>query len=816
MLTNAIAYPGRGASRLAIALMGGAAALSFPGLAWAQDGAEPEASKDDATGLGDIVVTAQRREQSLSKVPVSIQALSDDALKVQVIVDTPSLVNASPSVGFTSGFSANSSGFIIRGISSASSEGGVQQSTAMVLDGVPLARPGEFLSDLGDIERVEILRGPQGTLFGKNATAGVVSIITKRPTRDFEGQIQAGATTDEEYSARGTLNLPAGDNVAFRFNGFYKHLDPLVKNLGVGGDDYGYEMYGFSGKMLTDISDVVSFLLTADYRNGKSTFGQGIPFVPSTGIGAAQIAVLGYTPRPNLILLNVNGKHIDKTEGYSFTGELGWDVSDTIKVTSISGYRDYKNDNVNDVDSTPAGTQQGIGFAPNPTNYPVEAVTATLPRQPQHVTYFSQELRLNYSGDRLNAVGGFFYQSLRDRGAGSTPFVFDGAFILRNPALAGVKFYSGTQVKYKIKDDTWAAFGDITYKLSDTVSVFGGLRYTHESIQDNDFQSATFFNTVNNPAGGVFFNAVTGVNSAPPVATRRFSLGSTTDNLSGRAGVQFQPTPEQNYYASYNRGYKGPAVDVSRGAGAPDPATGYTPVLDPETAYSFELGTKQQLFDRRVQMNLNLFYEKISNLQQSLVLPDTTTRLFNAGGVETYGVEFDGRARVAEGLTLDAAVTYNHAQYNGDVFVGCYPGQTAALGCVTVPGTASTKGENINGLEARFAYKWRGNVGFTYENDLASLPFGLTFRASYAYFSKTNYQPSSDPLLRRPSHGLLDASVSFTDDDGRWELQFFGKNLTDELYYVQISNVDNVISRLHGNVPRDYKAYGGVRATFNF
>ncbi|MFD2499957.1 TonB-dependent receptor plug domain-containing protein [Rhizorhabdus histidinilytica] len=195
-------------SALALAMVAAPAQAQAPAAADAATGA------DDDRGLADIVVTAQRREQSLSRVPVSVQAVGAATLKTQVIEDTPSLVKASPSVAFTGGFSANSSGFLIRGISSASSEGGVQQSTAMVIDGVPLARPGEFLGDLGDIERVEILRGPQGTLFGKNATAGVVSIVTQRPTDDFRGYIEGGATTDEEYLIRGMINAPLGQGPA--------------------------------------------------------------------------------------------------------------------------------------------------------------------------------------------------------------------------------------------------------------------------------------------------------------------------------------------------------------------------------------------------------------------------------------------------------------------------------------------------------------------------------------------------------------------------------------------------------------------------
>lgn len=801
-------------SALALAIVAAPAHAQAP----AAD-ATSDAADATTTGLDDIVVTAQRREQSLSRVPVSVQAIGAVALKAQVIEDTPSLVKASPSVAFTGGFSANSSGFLIRGISSASSEGGVQQSTAMVIDGVPLARPGEFLGDLGDIERVEILRGPQGTLFGKNATAGVVSIVTKRPTPEFGGYVEAGATTDQEYLVRGMLNIPLGERARFRVNGYYRNLDPLVKNLGPGKDQYGFENYGFAAKLDLDLSDTVTAKLSADYRNGYSTFGQALNIVPSTGIGAAQIAAIGFTPTPGVVKMNTDGISYDKSRGYAFTGEIGWEATDEIKITSITGYRDFKDDNLSDVDNTPAGFNIGQGFSPNPTRYPVMYVSTGLPRQPQRVSYFSEELRANYSGDRLDVVGGFFYQTLKDRGEGVTPFIFDGAFVLRNPALAGTYFYNGTYLNYRVDDDTWAVFGDATYKLTDTISLFAGARYTHETIQLK-YQNVSYFSAVAanygatilpGPNGQPSIDVATGRPNLTPTGSINYQIGRVTNNVSGRAGIQFQPTTDYNFYFSYNRGYKGPAADVSRGSGTPT-AT-YSPLLAPEIATSFELGSKGKLFDGNVQYSLNFFKQKVRNLQQAVVqltgANATVTQLINAGAVKTDGVEFEARARVANGLTLDGGFAYTDPRYSGGLFVACYPGQTAAQGCVN-------NRQSMSGKQTVNSFRWRYNLGATYTNDLPSLPVGVTINVGWQWFDNSPQRVDTDPLLNEPSRGMLDAAITIADDDQRWSLQIYGKNLTNNFYYGGRVNVDNTISRVSGYVFRDYKRYGGMKLTYNF
>ena len=760
----------------------------------------------------DITVTAQRRTQSLSKVPLPVQAIDAASLAQQVVLDTKALVELSPSVGYQGGFSINAGGFLIRGVTSNSSEGGIQQSTAMLIDGVPLTRPGEFVNDLGDVERIEVLRGPQGTLIGKNATAGVISIVTRRPKDRFEAQIEAGATTETEYNLRGMINLPLSDSVRARVSTVYSHLDPLVRNFGSQGDVYGRELYAVRGKIEADLTDKLQLLVSGEYNYQRNSFTQAVLFEPNTGFAALQTAALGYQPRLGLVQVNTNGAAIEDATGYNASAELTWKIAERLVFTSLSAYRHFGSDNNSDNDLTPVGFGIG-GLAPNPLNYPIQYIDTGLPRNPTGVKYFTQETRLNYSGHIFDVVAGIFFQTSIDQGSNTVPFL-----IANRTLPAGSLIYSNVATRYRIGDDTLAAFGDVVGRATDTVSLFGGMRFTHESVSVNynaqDFGPIGARLSIATP--GLNFDSSKGEFLGPPLETRSFDLTADTDNLTGRAGIQWQPTQSQNYYFSYNRGYKGPAVDVSRAARAPDPANGYTPIVAPEDAYSLELGTKLRLFDNRLQIAANLFDQRIENLQQNVLIAGTnSTLLINAGALKTRGVEFDFRSALTRGLSVDGAAAYTDANYTGrfsdgrPVLIGCYPGQTAAQGC--------TGGQfSIAGIQARGSYRWRYNVGANYSDALSALPFELKARVGWSWYDSTPQLLGIDPVTREGSHGLLDASLTFADHNGRWSLQIYGKNLTDEFFFAYRSNADNFLGRGYGWLSRDYQRTSGVRLTYNF
>lgn len=788
--------------------------LSASGVAYAQTESDPqqvEATPPNAvesnSGLADIVVTAQRRSERLQDVPVAITAFGGETLAKQGAIDTRDLVRLSPGVSFFQASSVNSGSFIIRGFASIGIVGYIQQSTALVLDGVPLVRAGEAVSDLGDVERVEILKGPQGTLFGKNATAGVVSIITKRPTDKFEAQAEASYTTDDEFAVRTMLNLPVSERARFRLNGFFDNLEPLIKNRDPrGSDGAGKRNYGVRGKFDLDLSDDIELRFTADYAKLSGSFTTYFPSAantdrPATAVDerAQNIAALGYVPG-RYPILNSDNDFKETAKIYSATAELAWRATDSLQFTWISSFRHFGLANGPlDIDASPYGLKAGVGFfLPDPTYpFPLGILRGGSRIETNYVT---EELRANYHSDAVDVVAGVFYQGVRDRSRADRggllfPVGVPNTFALIAADVGGVR----------VRNNSLAGFADATWRFTDTLSVFGGLRYTHETLSaERSFQSYAPAGGIAIAVIGVNLDPVTGIYSGPFQRTIGGEEKRKNDNVSGRIGIQWQPASNLNYYFSYNTAYKGSAVNYS--------ATAPQLIIGPEKANSFELGGKMMLLDQHLQLNVNLFRHIVKGLQQTILPPgQTTPQLGNFGELKSKGVEVDVQARVTDGLTLTGSAVYNDAVYGGKetILVPCYSRQTAAQGC--------TGGSQIlNGTVGRNAYKWRFSAGATYTQELPDLPFNLELSTNYSWFDKAQLDGARDPLTVEPSHGLLDAALTLRDRNDRWSVQLFGHNLTNDFYWPANGAADGIISRTVASLARDYKRYGGVKVTFNF
>lgn len=793
-------------ARSALCGLKSSAAILALSLTWMSSAHAQQAEISDtpAASPNEIIVTAQRRAESVQDVPISVQAVTGDTLVKTGISDTSGLAQITPTLNFTGGTLTAHVSLTLRGVSSASTSPGVQSSTSLVVDGVPLVRQGEFMTELADIERVEILNGPQGTLFGKNSTAGVVNVVTKRPTHDFEAWGEAGATTDKEYSGKGMLNLPLGDTVAFRINGFYRHLDPLIKNISTfpsARDAGGTEAWGFEAKLLADLSDRTTLLLSGGYSFVNSSFGVILVDIPRN---AAQAAILGYTPGTDRPVINQDTPSINEDKSWHIAGELNVELSDALQLTSISSYRSAKERNDGDNDVTGVGVIKGLGFTPNPTGYPIRRVSIGLDRHSDNAFYWSNETRINYDAGPVSAVAGFFYQHLRSTFRSTNPQVIDASFF--GPAVAaqfpaGALLFSDTANDHKFIDKTASVFGDVTYKVTPTVSLFGGLRYTHE-VLDIDYSIANYRNNITG-----FFDPITAVNTAPPTSTNAFLADRTVNNLSGRAGVKWEPSNAINLYASYAHGYKGPAADLSRTA----QRTAAT--VPPEIADAFEVGAKLRLLDRRLALNVAAFTETIKDIQATKTVPGppVQTALTTAGDLRTRGVESDFSFAITPEFTLSGGAAYVDAEYRN--FCGnTYAGETGFTPC---PLAAGVTGQVLDGSQARGSPKFKWSLTAAYNRELAS---GASFfvQAGYTHTSSIIYSIDANPLAREPGYGSLNASAGFTTADKHWDFQIYGKNLTDEFYYVNILNIPSTIGVRVGQVGRDYKPYGGVKVRYHF
>ena len=782
-----------------------------------------------AAVLEEVVVTAQKREQSLQEVPVSVSVLSDETLDRRVITDTRSLAQAAPSINFQDGFAPIATNFSIRGIGSYLISASIQPSVSLVVDGVPLARTGEFITELSDIERIEVLRGPQGTLFGRNSTGGAINVVTKRPGDEFEGSVSVSATDDEEQIYRASLSGPLTENVGGSVVAYYTDRDGHIKNVYPGGKDFGKnEAVGVRGKLDIDFSDSVNVLFTADYNDTDHGFNPGVTSNVDNVFGAARLAFLGADAAGNLdpalsqrvlddgLLVNINDNNSSDVylESWGVSADVTWEISDTLTLKSISAYREWDGGADMDVDTGP-GQVSNAGIVPvgfihvttdvNPEINPNDHNT-------EHtIEYFSQELRLEGTHEKFNWIAGFYYQNFEQTSTLDLEFYFPfGA-----GPLVGTPFLSVQQTDNAAGTDSYAGFVDLTYHLTDTIDIFGGFRWTHEELDvvldnvdytsidafgANTFDPANNFISVDLTNPAVFVTVPTNDGGAS---------GSTSDSggdWSGRIGIAWQATEDINVYASASRGFVGSGIDYTR-AGRLDRA-----FLDPTTAENYEIGIKTQLADN-FQLNASIYMMDVTDLQTEVLVVgggSVLTLPINAGDMDIHGLEADAIWAVTDYVRLTAGFAYTDAEIE-NLLQPCYTGQTAAEGC-TLPNNQTDAAGNDSPNTPEFKY----NVSLDWDVPLADLPFDGYANITYTWQDDVFFNLNNDPLTVQEDYGLLDFTIGVVDKDGLYELSFFGKNVTDEYYVGAANDGTGFAGRVFNRVPRGSQAYFGGRVKINF
>jgi iron complex outermembrane recepter protein len=748
--------------------------------------------------LQEVVVTAQRRAEKLSQVPISVQAVTGSELSRQDVQGSTALVRIIPELSFTNQSATILTSFSLRGVTSATVQGGIQPSTAVVIDNVPVVNQGEAVINLLDIDHIEVLNGPQGTLFGKNSTAGVINITHNRPTDKTEGWLEVGETTDQETSVRGMVNIPINSWISTRLVGFYDDQHPITTNVGDGGPQGYSRSWGTSGKISADPTENLNVLISAGYAHTAA--GSTLVVIdPVAGpLGTLQQRVTGLQYGYGRNVVNEDSPVGQNYDAWNVSAELNWQASEDIKLTSISSYRAFDEDFVTDYDATPVGINIGRGYSPNPLDYPIMSVGIGYPRSPNNIHYASQEVRLNYARGPFDSIFGVYYQYNKEFLNAQTPIVFDGTYLGLTPTF-GTFYYDNNPLSSHYSDTTAAVFADTTYKFTDTLKTFVGLRETRERVSV-DYNRLGYLN----PVVG-FFNPITTINSAPPTADIAFAAKDTVSNLSGRAGLQWQPTQDLNYYVSYSRGYKGPAADVG---GTATSAIG--DIVRPEIATSYEIGAKQIFLNHRLSLNLALFSETIQNIQETATVQTGTTKLVSAGNLRTKGIEASFAIVATDHLQFTGGAVYDDAYYEGFLYP-CNPAQIPGVGACAANGI-----QNLRGQQAIGAPKRKVNIGADYQNHLPWMPFQYYVTANFTWQDSIQYQLTEDPFTREPSVGLLNAAVGVISDDGHWEARFYGNNLTDKFYYANLLSAASSTGRLLGWLPRDYRTYGGISLKYKF
>lgn len=620
-----------------------------------QDQSTPEPQQSTGPQLEDIVVTAQRREQSLQDVPISVTTFNEraiDALHAETVGD---LDNFTPGLSIDD-TSVTQPGFTIRGVATDDFGIGTEPSVGIFIDGIYSGRSGSSLIFFNDIERVEVLKGPQGTLFGRNTSAGAISIITNKPSDHFEadGTLQVG--NYRKVRADATLNVPISDTLSLRLNGVFNRRHGYLKDAITGEDrEQEHNNSGRAALRYAPSADT-DFILTYDYddtdKDGPAAIGISSHALSEDPLGPFANDVIDNKETRILHAVSLTGRH-----------DFG-----PVELTSITSYKAFKTHNREDEDGTA-----------DPTRY---LDTENI----ENNKSFYQELRLAHEGDRLHILGGVSYFHERGRETSAVVLLTDSVDRLLNDAAGfpiftildsvGLPVFGNTfqeDMNNLARNNSYAAYGDATYDLTDRLSLTAGIRYTHDDKRftwENGGFAAPGLEAVTAP--GALYNAILGEDAFPagaqisaadffratvganglifdvgPLEGVPFTRHAKFSDVSPRFVVNYKFTPDILLYLSASRGYK---------------AGGFNSVeinsfFKPETVWNFEGGFKSELFDHRLRVNASGYYFKYKN-RQSISLEDTggsiPQYITRSGDSRAYGVDFETQLVVSSDLTLSA------------------------------------------------------------------------------------------------------------------------------------------------------------------
>lgn len=768
---------------LTLALLAGAPAMAqavandpaAPTSSTVTQAAAPAPAADDVQA-GEIVVTAQKRVERLQDVPLAVTAVGGDALASRQVNDTATLTQAVPSLTFQQGPNPTNTTLRIRGVGTALFGQGVESSVSVVVDGVVQARQAQGFSDLADIDRIEVLRGPQGTLFGKNASAGVINVVTARPSRDFEGRGDVTIAEHGEYRGRGTVSGPLTDTLRARLTGFYNNVRGFTYDTTMDRHVNGQKSWGLRGKLEWDATSNLNFLLTGEYR--KTNSDCCISSSISTSGAFAQLeAPIVASPTNRQVAEDTNTYAHTNQKTFSLQGD--WDLG-PVTITSITAYQDYYlkvNQPIDRINSDPVrfvGT--GASYASWNFN---EGIL--------DLSQFSQELRVGSNGSHdLTYVAGVYYSY----GDIKRPFQRRRALcasgVLGQPCAVPPTYQSSSSFA-ELKTNSIAAFGQAEYRIIGGLKLLGGLRVQYEDGENYGIQRGIV------AAGDTLLPGV-------PSGSGTFKAHDTA--VTGKAGLQYEFSRNLQAYGSYTRGYKGIGYNM-------EAATNFAAqtILNPEHVNAYELGLKGRVADGALSFAIAAFRSEYSNLQVQTNRSDAATGVTsfvatNAGKSRSQGVEIETTLRPVRGFTINTSFTYTDSTVNIDglncplqfqaaapILTGDFPTNTCFRARTTVNSTVVTSGPQQNLRNATLPASPKVRIGFTprYEQELTSRLAGFA-QFSVNYSSRQQFAIEQDPLLVQKAYTLVDATIGVHTVDDRYTVSVFVKNLFDKNYFTSVSH----------------------------
>ena len=597
-----------------------AMALALPTTAWADDASD----SDDS---GEIVVTALKRSQSVQDIPAAVSAISGEDLQSRGISDVEGLTQAIPSVNF--GEHAGTTLISIRGVGSTVDSGVTEPTVATYIDGVfmPRATMG-YLRGI-DVDRIEVLRGPQGTLYGRNATGGAINFISQAPTKEFTGGVNASAGSRKAFGISGFVSGPLTDGISVRLSGGHEEDDGFVKLLPNKGRIGNTNVDYVRGAIRFEPSSDVTFDLSARYEK-------------LTGANAyQQLLTPTVLPVPQSVVPNEiygDARYATRVETLVVAGTLNWNISDAVSLKSITSYVDHKSSVDFDADATDVPGLYVIDFARPSKSY-------------------GQEINLIGDSGPLKWILGAYY--FHEKAGNALPLGIGAAFAPGFGVPADTFLTQGVDTK----TESIAVFADVTYSLSERARLNVGLRYNHES---KDFDQDLFLRFPGNTVLPLASNILTSTKS---------------DKLLPKVNFQFDLSDNANTYVQWSRGFKSGGQNLPGGGGENLGPIGF---YQPETIDAYEVGLKFQSSDRHITANFAAFYYDYKGLQLTITVPPATTLVQNAPA-KIYGLEGEFRFQLTDAFRIDASANLLNARFKRFLaFDDARPG----LGTLNLEGSA--------------------------------------------------------------------------------------------------------------------------------
>jgi iron complex outermembrane receptor protein len=773
----------RGASPIVIAC-----ALACPSIAAAQDAApdpnapaadpapqpaptadNPEAASPTPAAdkdASEIVITATKQSLNLARVPAAVTAVTAADIKPGLIQNIGDLQLVVPNLSIGDQFGVNRA--FIRGIGLTSIDLGADGAVAFLQDGAMITRPAAQLSGFYDLEQIEVLRGPQGTIYGRGATAGAVNMVVKKPTLDTNGYIRATYGNYNNKILEGAVGgALAGESLMVRVSGKYENRDGYGKNLFTGKDIDDRNAYALRGVIVSKLSDSVKATVIVDHAHEHDSnyafhyFGPSIvpdAALPHKLIGG--ISIIDYYAlqgkKPNFRNIYSNEEPLNRRNGTGLSGIIDWS-SGPLSLKSTTAYRKFHRFNRDDLDVSDVWMYGRNDYT-------------------ERDTTFSQEFTGNYQGNGFSILGGAMYLHEKLYGEVKVPTINLGVLF----GLPADTFDDGFYLQQGVvKTKAYGAFLQASVDLTPQLKVTAGARYNYEHRAGTGFFE---------------FDAI-GINIP---TDKKKGWGAVTPKLL----VEYTPSDGTLLYGTITRGFKSGVINVGS----------INSVINPEFVWNYEAGFKQKLFDRRMLLSGAVFYYDYKDLQVGFVNAQSIVETINAASARNFGAELELSGKVTDNLSLNAHAAMLNAKFkkfcNGYYGAGVPRPGISYDPCPTDPLLADLSGKRLPN-----APKFSFGAGFSY-----GVPIGtgkIVIDGDMSYQSKVYFTEFNNYDAEQKSYALFNAGATYHSPGDRWTLGVWGKNLTDK--YAVANNIITAATFAFVRVgsltpPRTY----GVTAGYNF